>query len=61
MTNLESLKMQLQYAVEKHGENARSAQELRRQLGEIEQSRLAAQALYLQQFQAGFRKAKAAK
>jgi hypothetical protein len=61
MTHLESLRRQLQYAVEKYGENAFVSLNLKRQIDEIEQSRLSGQAPQIQQFQAGFRKAKGLK
>jgi hypothetical protein len=52
MTHLESLRRQLQYAVEKYGENAFVSLNLKRQIDEIEQSRLSGQAPQIQQFQA---------
>ena len=56
MTNLEGLKMQLQYAMEKYGEDAFVTRELERQIEEIEQSKPSGQSPQLLQFAAGFRK-----
>ena len=58
ITNPHSLKMLLQYAVEKYSENARSAPDLKRQLAEIEQRQLSGNDPQLLQFEAGFRKGK---
>ena len=59
MTNKQYLEMELRYSVQKFGENAPVTQGIKRQLREIEQSRIISpSALEMQQFQAGFRKAK---
>jgi hypothetical protein len=61
MTNLESLKMQLQYAVEKYGENDPVTLDLNRQTNEIEQPKFSNQGPQILQFHAGFRAASAPK
>jgi hypothetical protein len=62
MTNREYLEMELAYTLQKYGEDASLTRNIKRQLREIEQSRLIRpSALEMQQFQAGVRKAKVSK
>ena len=57
MTNKEYLEMELRMSVQEYGEDAPVTQNIKRQLREMQEK----QPPYLQQFQAGFRKAKTPK